>query len=94
MLEFQTTFNLNGHLHGQIINIMPIWDEGVLAWGVRVDFFIRQWILTRINQLRTVWTNVQNDPVLGAVAADIISELNILEVQTEGTVMNKNSWKP
>ncbi|KFX89090.1 hypothetical protein V490_07246 [Pseudogymnoascus sp. VKM F-3557] len=35
MLEFQTTFNLNRYLHGQFINIMPIWDEGVAAWGTR-----------------------------------------------------------
>ncbi|KFY48758.1 hypothetical protein V495_01058 [Pseudogymnoascus sp. VKM F-4514 (FW-929)] len=35
MFEFQTTFNLNRYLHGQFINIMPIWDEGVAAWGTR-----------------------------------------------------------
>lgn len=96
MLEFQTIFNQNSALHLSSLNIMPIWDEGVEAWGNRMDFFMRAWISNRIQQLRTVWANAQattTDPELRDTATEILANLAELEIQNNSPNIRLSPWR-
>lgn len=96
MLEFQTTFNQNSHIHGQTATIMPLWDEGVLAWGRRMNYFTRQWILNRISDLRAVWAGLRSstDAALRGAAVRILAALLVLETRTNVLTLNDISWIP
>ena len=94
--ESQTTFNANSFLHGMYINALPIWDEGVRAWGQRMDYFIRNWVYNRISQLRGTWAAVlAANPVgstLSTYATIMIATLDGLLVEAENTRVNLNSF--
>jgi hypothetical protein len=74
---------------------MPIWDEGIEIWGRRMDFFIRNWVLNRISQLRGVWTNVidtTQDLILHAYALQMIINLDDLQIQASNAGVNLASF--
>jgi hypothetical protein len=96
LLEFQTVFNQNTALHGYLLNAMPIWDEGIVAWGLRMDFFIRNWVLIRISQLRGVWANVRattQDSTLYDHATYMLEQLDDLEIQADNAGVNLPSFE-
>ena len=94
--EFQTTFNANSFLHGMYINALPIWDEGVEAWGRRMDYFIRNWVFNRISQLRGTWAAaLAANPVGSALydyARGMIRTLDRLLIQAQNTRVNLGSF--
>lgn len=60
-----------------------------------MDYFIRNWVLNRIGQLRAVWVPYTTDPThpLFATATRIVRDLNGLRLQAEGAHANLASFK-
>jgi hypothetical protein len=75
---------------------MPLWDEGVLAWGRRMNYFTCQWILNRIFGLRAVWAGLRSstDTALRGAAVRILAALLVLQTRTNLLTLNEIAWIP